>query len=89
MKTLARLVSISILLTGAFGCSAGSSEKVAADARAQAGSENTGAFNAPQARLVIPSGTRFDGVVLATKGKEIHCGPETCLNFTLANSVQM
>jgi hypothetical protein len=29
------------------------------------------------------------GVVLATKGKEIHYGSETRLNFTLANSVQM
>jgi len=29
------------------------------------------------------------GVVLATKGKEIHYGPETRLNFTLTNSVQM
>jgi len=29
------------------------------------------------------------GVVLATKGHEIHYGPETRLNFTLASSVQM
>jgi len=29
------------------------------------------------------------GVVLATKGKEIHYGPETRLNFTLANSVEL
>jgi len=29
------------------------------------------------------------GVVLATKGEEIHYGPETRLNFTLTNSVQM
>jgi hypothetical protein len=29
------------------------------------------------------------GVVLATKGKEIHYGPETRLNFTLANSVKL
>ena len=29
------------------------------------------------------------GVVLATKGKQIHYGPETRLNFTLTNSVQM
>jgi hypothetical protein len=29
------------------------------------------------------------GVVLATKGKEIHYGPETRLNFTLTNSVQL
>jgi hypothetical protein len=29
------------------------------------------------------------GVVLATKGKEIHYGPETRLNFTLTNSVEM
>jgi hypothetical protein len=27
--------------------------------------------------------------VLATKGKEIHYGPETRLNFTLANSVEL
>jgi hypothetical protein len=98
MKTLARLVSISILLTGAFGCSAESSEKIAADARTQAAdarvnaadanarvaaadahvtaadanvdaaaadarvkeaSKNTGVFNARQARLVIASGTRL------------------------------
>src|SRR5688572_16978538 len=29
------------------------------------------------------------GVVLATKGKEIHYGPETQLNFTLTNSVKL
>jgi len=29
------------------------------------------------------------GVVLATKGKEIHYGPETRMNFTLTNSVEM
>jgi hypothetical protein len=29
------------------------------------------------------------GVVLATKGKQIHYGPETRLNFTLTNPVQM
>jgi len=29
------------------------------------------------------------GVVLATKGHEIHYGPETRLNFTLASSVQL
>lgn len=29
------------------------------------------------------------GVVLATKGKEIHYGPETRLNFTLTNSVEL
>ena len=29
------------------------------------------------------------GVVLATKGKEIHYGPETRLNFTLTNSVKL
>jgi len=29
------------------------------------------------------------GVVLATKGKEIHYGPETRLNFTLAKSVEL
>jgi hypothetical protein len=29
------------------------------------------------------------GVVLATKGKEIHYGPETRLDFTLTNSVQL
>ena len=29
------------------------------------------------------------GVVLATKGKQIHYGPETRLNFTLTNSVKL
>ena len=29
------------------------------------------------------------GVVLATKGKEIRYGPETRLNFTLTNSVEI
>jgi hypothetical protein len=29
------------------------------------------------------------GVVLATKGHEIHYGPETHLNFTLTNSVEL
>ncbi len=29
------------------------------------------------------------GVVLATKGEEIHYGPETRLNFTLTNSVRL
>jgi hypothetical protein len=29
------------------------------------------------------------GVVLATKGEEIHYGPETRLNFTLTNSVKL
>lgn len=29
------------------------------------------------------------GVVLATKGKEIHYGPETLLDFTLTNSVKL
>lgn len=29
------------------------------------------------------------GTVLATKGKEIHYGPETRINFTLANSVEI
>jgi hypothetical protein len=29
------------------------------------------------------------GIVLATKGKEIHYGPETRLNFTLTNSVKL
>ena len=116
MRTLARSVSISILLTGAFGCSAGSSEKVAAGARVKVGSENTGAFKAPPARLVnrvigvqafgavisamagggkgagigaLAGGGGGTGVVLATNGKEIHFGPETRLNVTLANSVQM
>ena len=37
----------------------------------------------------IAGGGAGTGVVLGTKGKEIHYGPETRLNFTLANSVQM
>jgi hypothetical protein len=34
-------------------------------------------------------GSAGTGVVLATKGKEIHYGPETRLNFTLSNSVKL
>jgi hypothetical protein len=37
----------------------------------------------------IAGGGGGTGVVLATKGKEIHYGPETQLNFTLANSVKL
>lgn len=37
----------------------------------------------------ITGGGAGTGVVLATKGHEIHYGPETNLNFTLTNSVQL
>ena len=37
----------------------------------------------------IAGGGGGTGVVLATKGKEIHYGPETQLNFTLASSVKL
>jgi hypothetical protein len=37
----------------------------------------------------VTGGGAGTGVVLATKGKEIHYGPETRLNFTLANSVEL
>ncbi len=37
----------------------------------------------------LTGGGAGTGVVLATKGKEIHYGPESRLNFTLSNSVQM
>ncbi len=37
----------------------------------------------------IAGGGAGTGVVLATKGKEIHYGPETILNFTLSNSVTL
>ena len=37
----------------------------------------------------LAGGGAGTGVVLATKGKEIHYGPETRLDFTLTNSVQM
>jgi hypothetical protein len=37
----------------------------------------------------ISGGGAGTGVVLATKGKEIHYGPETRLDFTLTNSVEM
>jgi hypothetical protein len=37
----------------------------------------------------VTGGGAGTGVVLATKGKEIHYGSETRLNFTLTNSVQM
>jgi len=37
----------------------------------------------------LTGGGAGTGVVLATKGKEIHYGPETTLNFSLTNSVQM
>jgi hypothetical protein len=37
----------------------------------------------------VTGGGAGTGVVLATKGKAIHYGPETRLNFTLANLVQM
>ena len=37
----------------------------------------------------VTGGGAGTGVVLATKGKEIQYGPETRLNFTLANSVHM
>jgi hypothetical protein len=37
----------------------------------------------------VTGGGAGTGVVLATKGKEIHYGPETRLSFTLAKSVQM
>lgn len=37
----------------------------------------------------ITGGGAGTGVVLATKGNEIHYGPETNLNFTLTNSVKL
>jgi len=37
----------------------------------------------------VTGGGAGTGVVLATKGKEIHYGPETRISFTLAKSVQM
>jgi hypothetical protein len=37
----------------------------------------------------LTGGGAGTGVVLATKGKELRYGPETRLNFTLADSVQM
>jgi hypothetical protein len=37
----------------------------------------------------VTGGGAGTGVVLATKGKEIHYGAETRLDFTLAKSVQM
>ena len=37
----------------------------------------------------IAGGGAGTGVVLATKGKDIHYGPETLLNFTLTNSIQL
>ena len=37
----------------------------------------------------IAGGGAGAGTVLATKGKGIHFGPETLLNFTLADSVRM
>jgi hypothetical protein len=37
----------------------------------------------------VTGGGAGTGVVLATKGKEIHYGPETRLNFTLTNSVEL
>ena len=37
----------------------------------------------------ITGGGAGTGVVLATKGNEIHYGPETHLNFTLTNSVKL
>jgi hypothetical protein len=37
----------------------------------------------------IVGGSGGTGVVLATKGNEIHYGPETHLNFTLSNSVNL
>jgi len=37
----------------------------------------------------VTGGGAGTGVVLATKGKEIHYGPETRLNFTLASSVEL
>jgi len=37
----------------------------------------------------IVGGGGGTGVVLATKGNQIHYGPETQLNFTLANSVKL
>lgn len=101
MKTLARLVSISILLTGAFGCSAGSSEKVAADEGAQAAGANahvaaadahlTAAdanVDAAAADARVKAGAENTGAFQGA-AREIHLGPETRLNVTLANSVQM
>jgi hypothetical protein len=37
----------------------------------------------------VTGGGAGTGVVLATKGNEIHYGPETRLNFTLSNSVNL
>ena len=37
----------------------------------------------------VSGGGAGTGVVLATKGNEIHYGPETNLNFTLTNSVKL
>jgi hypothetical protein len=37
----------------------------------------------------VTGGGAGTGVVLGTKGKEIHYGPETRLNFTLTNSVEI
>jgi hypothetical protein len=37
----------------------------------------------------ITGGGAGTGIVLATKGNEIHYGPETHLNFTLSNSVNL
>jgi len=74
MKNILRFIFISTLLLGTFGCAAESSEKAAearvdaadASARAIAGGKKGAAIGA------VTGGGAGTGVVLATKGKEIH-----------------
>lgn len=90
---------ISVLSPGLLGCSANSAEKDAADARvtaADAGGAGVGAAigaiaggKKGAAIGAATGGGAGTGVVLATKGQEIHYGPETRLNFTLTNSVKL
>jgi hypothetical protein len=82
------------ITTDAFAAAADSTQK--RDAEIIAGGAGVGAVigavaggKKGAAIGAVTGGGAGTGVVLATKGKEIRYGPETRLNFTLTNSVQM
>ena len=70
MKNLAQFVLIAALLVGVFGCSAESSEKVAADARVKAADARVDAADA-DARVKAPANPPAKAVVSAARTKVV------------------
>ena len=91
MKTIVGLCLASALLAATFGCYGSAAAKSGADSAVDDARTALTPVKTV-AKTVLPSGAvlRLSLIdALATKGKEIRYGPETHLNFTLANSVKL